>query len=64
MIAIFDVVDLTVASIVTRGGEYGDRPVVESIDTTELARQLDALRSDLSTVLDESETGIGPDLKS
>jgi hypothetical protein len=55
----FDVVDLTKGSIVTRGGEYGDRSIVGSIDTADLARQLDTLRTDLSTVLDASERGIG-----
>ena len=57
--ATFDVVDLTAGSIVTRGGEHGNRSSVGSIDTAELAHQLDALRSDLSSVLDQSEEGIG-----
>ena len=55
----FDIVDLTKPGVITRGGDYRTDSLVGTMDTVELARQLQELRSDLSSVLDASEKGIG-----
>ena len=58
-VATFDIVDLTKPGIVTRGGDYQPDSLVGTVDTVELARQLQELRSDLSSVLEVEEKGIG-----
>ena len=55
----FDIVDLTKPGVITRGGAYQTDSLVGTMDTVELARQLQELRSDLSSVLNASEKGIG-----
>jgi hypothetical protein len=55
----FDIVDLTKPGVITRGGDYQPDSLVGTMDTVELAHQLQELRSDLSSVLDDSEKGIG-----
>ena len=57
--ATFDIVDLSRPGVVTRGGGYQTDSLVGTMDTVELARQLHELRSDLSSVLEASEKGIG-----
>ena len=51
----FDLVDITGVGVTTRG--LGGASVVGSIDTGELAKQLDTLRADLDTKIGESGQG-------